>query len=495
MDIEGYYSRSVAGLLRFRALQCSYQAWKERGSMATTAVAEHGLKKELRLRDLVPMQILLLVGVSWAGYAAKQGSGHPVIWIAGILLFFLPQAAVVTYCMRLWPIEGGVYQWAKFALGPLVGFLSAWNYALYAVLTVSGLGILAVTSLSYALGPGAAWMADSRPLTFLLDGVLLAVVFTVNMVGFHFGKWVSHFGTWMMLLLTGTFFVLLFWHPAATAAHPHVSPQAPFALGWPAMTLLSLNLYIKVAFNAYSGLEQVAVFAGETKNAGRALVLSAWIAAPAIVVIYVLMTGSMLTYVPSSRIDLAGAIPQVLAAAFGTGTGEWVGRGMILALTLFTVCSYTLITAETSRLPMVAGWDAVLPEWFTRLNPKYGTPVRSLAVIVAIAAVACVLASAGTGRQEAFQLLLTTGQLSFGLYYCAMFAVPLFVGARFGARPGFWMKLCAVLGLAVTVVQCVVAMIPVVDVASVWGYAAKVGGAGLAINLVGAAVYWRGKMR
>jgi len=40
-----------------------------------------------------------------------------------------------------------------------------------------------------------------------------------------------------------------------------------------------------------------------------------------------------------------------------------------------------------------------------------------------------------------------------------------------------------------------VAMIPVVDVASVWGYAAKVGGAGLAINLVGAAVYWRGKMR
>ena len=178
--------------------------------MATTAVAEHGLKKELRLRDLVPMQILLLVGVSWAGYAAKQGSGHPVIWIAGILLFFLPQAAVVTYCMRLWPIEGGVYQWAKFALGPLVGFLSAWNYALYAVLTVSGLGILAVTSLSYALGPSAAWMADSQWLTFALDGTLLGLVFAVNVVGFHFGKWVSHFGTWMMLLLTGTFFVLLF---------------------------------------------------------------------------------------------------------------------------------------------------------------------------------------------------------------------------------------------------------------------------------------------
>lgn len=472
-------------------------------SSASASVQEHGLKKELRLRDLVPMQILLMVGVSWAGYAAKQGSGHPVIWIAGILLFFLPQAAVVTYCMRIWPIEGGVYQWAKFALGPMAGFLSAWNYALYAVMTVSGLGILAVTSLSYALGPDAAWMADSQWLTFTLDSVLLGVVFVVNVVGFHFGKWVSHFGTAMMVLLTGTFFVLLFWHPAATVAHPHVSPQPPFALAWPAMTLLSLNLYIKVAFNAYSGLEQVAVFAGETKNAGRALVLSAWIAAPAIVVIYVMMTGSMLTYVPANKIDLAGAIPQVLGAAFGSnsgsGAGEWVGRVMILALTIFAICSYTLLTAETSRLPMVAGWDSVLPGWFTKLHPKYGTPVRSLAVIVGVAAVAAVLASSGAGRQEAFQLLLTTGQLLFGLYYLAMFAVPLFVGARFGqisedSRPGLWVKISALLGLAVTLVQCVVAMIPVVDVTSVWAYAAKVGGAALLINLVGAGIYWRGKM-
>ena len=88
---------------------------------AGPGVAEHGLKRELRLRDLVPMQILLMVGVSWAGIAAKQGSTHPTIWIFGILIFFLPQAAVVTYCARLWPIEGGVYQWAKFALGPLAG--------------------------------------------------------------------------------------------------------------------------------------------------------------------------------------------------------------------------------------------------------------------------------------------------------------------------------------------------------------------------------------
>jgi amino acid transporter len=168
---------------------------------------------------------------------------------------------------------------------------------------------------------------------------------------------------------------------------------------------------------------------------------------------------------------------------------------MILAIAAYTICSYSLLTAETSRLPMVAGWDSALPGCFTKLNPRFGTPVRSLIVIVGIAAVASVLASLGTGRQEAFQVLNTSGQLMFGLYYCAMFAVPLFAGSRFGERPGFWLKACAVSGLTVTVVQTVLATVPIVDVNNGWVYAAKVGGTGLLINLVGVAVYWRAKKR
>src|SRR5271163_271802 len=439
------------------------------------------------------MQIMLLVGVTWSGIAAKQGSGHPVLWIFGILFFFLPQVVVVSYCAQQWPLEGGVYQWTKFAFGPATAFLSAWNYAIYAILTVSGLGILAATSLSYALGPRAAWMAESRGLTFALDGLLFGLMLLINVFGMRLGRWVSHFGNSMVVMVALLLAVLLVWHPGASSAHPHVSPQPAFSLAWPVMSLLTLNLFLKVAFNAYSGLEQVAVFAGETKNPGRAIMLSAWIAAPAVVAIYVVMTGSMLTYVPASKIDLAGPIPQVLAAALGQGIGVWLGRVMILALTLFTICSYTILMAETSRLPMVAGWDSVLSAWFTRLNPRFRTPVRSLCVIVAVAAFASILASLNTGREEAFQLLQTSGQLSFGLYYCAMFAVPLATGSRFGRRPGFWLVLCAISGLVITIVQCVLATVPIVEVNSTWSFAAKVAATALVTNLVGFAIYWRGR--
>ena len=43
--------------------------------------------------------------------------------------------------------------------------------------------------------------------------------------------------------------------------------------------------------------------------------------------------------------------------------------------------------------------------------------------------------------------------------------------------------------------QTVLSTVPIVDVSNGWVYAAKVGGAGLLINLVGVAVYWRGKAR
>ncbi len=43
----------------------------------------------------------------------------------------------------------------------------------------------------------------------------------------------------------------------------------------PALTLFSMNLFTKFAFNALSGLEQVAVFAGVTRNPGKTIMRSA----------------------------------------------------------------------------------------------------------------------------------------------------------------------------------------------------------------------------
>jgi amino acid transporter len=145
---------------------------------------------------------------------------------------------------------------------------------------------------------------------------------------------------------------------------------------------------------------------------------------------------------------------------------------------------------------MVAAWDHLIPAWFTRLHPRYGTPTRSLAVIVLVAVLFSLLASSGAGASEAFQLLVTSGFICYGFNYLLMFAVPLLVGTRLSLRPDLrppaLLRAACVCGASVTLLSIIFNLVPIVDVARPWVFAIKVGLTVAGINLIGAAIYWRG---
>jgi len=467
---------------------------------AASEADSHGLRRALGLPDLVSMQVLLVLGVTWASNAAHLGPTHVIYWLLGAATLFLPIAAVVNFCAPIWPLEGGVYQWTRHAIGPFAGFMSAWNFGAVTIFTCANLGILTATSLSYALGPSAAWMATSTPLIMALNIALFSLILAVNIPGFAIARWVAHFGTSVMLLVMGLLALLLVWHPDARAGHPHVSPQPPFALGAPALTLLSINLFVKLTFNSFSGLEQVAVFAGEARDAGRAILRSAWIAAPLIAAIYIMMTGAMLTYTPAGQVDLNGPVPQLLATAFGGSSGglnigQMLGSVAILALAVSLTAQYSVSIAEASRLPMVAAWDHLLPAAFTRLHPRFRTPVLSIATITGLTLGFALLASAGASAAEAFQLIVAANNVSYAIFYVLMFAVPLLAGTRFSARPdlrpGLALRLACVSGIIITVLAMAFTLIPIVYVPSAYIFAAKVVLTALAINALGSLLYWR----
>src|SRR5580658_1131907 len=94
---------------------------------------KHGLKRELKLWDLVPMQVILIVSLTWTGFAAKQGASQIVLWLLAIVLFYLPLAAVVMKLSRAMPVEGGAYQWVKEGISPFAGYMSGWSLTVYAI--------------------------------------------------------------------------------------------------------------------------------------------------------------------------------------------------------------------------------------------------------------------------------------------------------------------------------------------------------------------------
>lgn len=142
--------------------------------------------------------------------------------------------------------------------------------------------------------------------------------------------------------------------------------------------------------------------------------------------------------------------------------------------------------AVNSRLPMVAGWDHLLPDWFTRLHPTRRTPINST-LFVAILTLALALAGiAGAGRQEAFQLLQNASSIFYGLTYLAMFAIPV-LGY---AAPSTALRLAAVSGLAMTLLCVVLSVFPIITVPNPLSFTIKVGGTVVAANALGALIYW-----
>src|SRR5918912_795094 len=133
-------------------------------------------KKELSLIDLALTQILFIVGLPWIGTAGKLGPSHIVLWLAAIVLFYLPSAAVVIYLNRLMPLEGGLYQWAKLGFNQTVGFMLAWNLWLYVIVFTSEIGLQCATYVSYAIGPRAAWITSSNWFVALATVVILALM-------------------------------------------------------------------------------------------------------------------------------------------------------------------------------------------------------------------------------------------------------------------------------------------------------------------------------
>src|SRR5579863_914628 len=145
-------------------------------SAAEAEVQAHSrvLRKELGIGDLILAQILIVIVPEFFGTAVKAGSSHAVLWILAILLFFIPQALVVSHLNRLMPLEGGLYEWARLAFGDRIGFLVAWNMWLNTTIQVSQIALVTTTYLSYAFGERAAWIATSSWVLLVASIALIA---------------------------------------------------------------------------------------------------------------------------------------------------------------------------------------------------------------------------------------------------------------------------------------------------------------------------------
>jgi glutamate:GABA antiporter len=444
------------------------------------------LRKELGLRDLVLTQIVFVVGTSWVGAAAKLGQSHVVFWLLAIALFYIPQAAVVIYLNRLMPLEGGLYQWAKFGFNEFVGFLVAWNLWLLAISVMALSGLVVTTNLAYSLGTGAHWMQENKLVVSVISSLLFVGLITLSIRGLSLGKWLHNVSGLIMMLTYGALVLL----PFLALARGELKSYRPLELAFPTLTLFSVNIFSKMAVGAMSGFEYVAILAGETRSPARNIGLSVLIAAPIIALMFILGTSSVLAFTGGHEIDLIGPVPQTLSIGFHS----WPIVGTIVSVAIFLLASravalMSIYLTATSRLPMVASWDSILPPWFTRLHARYRTPANSILFVGAVTLAFSLACLIGNGAQEAFQVVDNAATVFYGIAYVFLFAIPVFGARQIRKGASVWLQLAALSGLAVSLLAIYFTVFPIIEVGSRLIFAIKIIAVAVIGNAVGAAIF------
>ena len=456
-----------------------------------SSTAEHDLRRQLSLRDLVISQVLCVVGAGWVGVAAGLGKAETLMWIGAMGLFYLPMAASVIGLNRAMPLEGGLYVWAHRAFGNLGGFLTAWNIWFYGIAVTAAILYQIPTEMAYLIGPKAAWLPENRLAALIIVGAVVVMLTLAELRGLEIGKWIHNAGGIAMMI---AFAALICLGPWAMLRHNPLN-WTPLALEIPPHDLRTLALFGQMLFGALCGLEYIAILAGESKAPERTITQSVWFASPIICAMFILGTGSVVAFVPRGEINFIAPIPQTFRMALGNaGIGNLLATTAILLVEIRLLGAVSLLMTGVSRLPLAVGWDELIPAWFTKLHPRWKTPANSILCTSVLIFVLVVMANVGVHAQEAFQVLSNASLTHYEIAYVAMFAIPLVGAAGLRKQLPAWLKWTSMVGLGSTIFSLLISVYPFVDVVNPMAYAAKIGCTLVVSNLV-AYCFYRARMR
>ncbi|HEV2492197.1 MAG TPA: APC family permease [Terriglobia bacterium] len=436
-------------------------------SSLATESAPH-LRRVLGRWDLILLFVVAVFNLNVVPSIAANGGFTVWLWIAALVLFFLPQGVAVIELAHRYPGEGGVYLWAKEVFGDFHGFLSGWCYWTNNMMYVPTVMLYFVGVSVFVLGPGHAALADNKTFTVSASLLLLTLIVVLNILGLGVGKWINNVGS----IGTGIAAVVLIALGIAVVEHSGTAlTAADFHL--PGNMRSLLNSFGVMCFGLV-GLELASVMGDEISEPQHTLPSAVAWGGVISGALYIAATLTLLVAVSKSNINVLEGIVQAvshMAASVGAG---WILPPFALMLSISIAGIGSAWLAGSARIPFVAGLDRCLPEWLGKVHPRYGTPYAALIVHAAVSTVLVLVSFLGSGVQETFQRLLSLAVVLQLVPFLYMFGALLKLALDPAAERGRYSRGVLVLagasGLLMTILGMAFAFSPAQQITSLLSY-------------------------
>jgi len=341
------------------------------------------------------------------------------VWICAGLLSL---AGAVTYAQlaALIPRSGGEYAFLSTTLGRLPAFLFGWMRLTVSVGTCAAMAVAVTVFLSDFVPLGLPWAQLPVPwprgtlpidlgLRQLLAAVIIVSLAILNLRGVgHAGRFQAAVTSLKVVGLAGLIVGVLVWgHPAGTAlpidAGNSVGPVGPTAFS-------AALLGGMVAFNGWAN---VAMLAGEVKDAEKTVPWALLWGILSVIGLYVLANVAYLHVLPMGAIVTANSATYPTASSVASraalaALGPKIG--VVLPI-LFMVSALGTLHCNLMAVPRVfyaMARDGLMPAVLARVDPKARTPAISILTVAFIGAFLAIL-----GNYDRLSSMATFGNILF----------------------------------------------------------------------------------
>ncbi|MGE0131292.1 MAG: APC family permease [Blastocatellales bacterium] len=450
------------------------------------------LKRALKLRDLILLNIVAVYTPSTISQTLPLGKIGLLVWAVGMLTFMLPYAAAISNLSTKHPREGGVYAWTRMAFGDFHGFICGWCYWVNTFLYVPSvfLGLVAVTALLG--GDRTAWLNDNPMTVTVIAGGALWMSALLHIVGLGQGKWIQNIGAFGRLAIAVGLLAAAAWKLSApeAASESSMPPQSDIDL-WRKLALWPF------ALNALVGLDLGSAMSEEADKPQRDIPRSLLIGG-AVVAVFYLMTYSAAFFIGIGESNAIYGHVQAINSVITQHAGAqflWVAIVVVLLELLGLLgCGASWLSAP-ARVPFSIGLDHYLPKAFARVHPRFGTPHVALIAQASVATALIFVNTWGATLQEAYLALLGGSIVLVMVTYVYLLAAWLKLSREESDKPAFRLKALSATGLVATFLTIAACFIPPPIVAGVAGFELKIIGSVVFMLICGLSVYTLGTHR
>lgn len=389
--------------------------------------AEVGTRRDFRrtlgLWQLTAIGLGGIIGVGIFVLAGQQAAANagPAVALAFVIAGIASAAAALCYAefAGLIPVTGSAYTYGYAVLGEGVAWLIGWDllleYALIVAAVASGWSgylqnLLAAGGLELPVwAQGAIGTGTGRVFNVIAAAVSLAVsvLLTVRT------EWGARFNTVIVAIkVAGVALVIgvgVFYIDPANW-HPFIPERIFDANGVGHFGFSGVVTAAAVVFFAVFGYDTLTTAAEESKNPQRdlprAVLLSLGISMGLYLTISMVLTG----IVPYAT--LANDAP--VSNAFQALGLTWVRIAISIAAVCGIISVVFAFMLAAARIWFALARDGLLPAWFAKVHPQYGTPYRPTLILGVVTALA-----AGALPIGELAELVNIGTLSAFIVICA----------------------------------------------------------------------------